>query len=757
MDSVIKAALEEWEEPYEFIRRLGGGEFSNVYLIKHTPTGKELAVKILDYHYLLQKLKKESLLGVKPKFDEIKKRFITETKLFKKIEHPNIVNIHRTGTFYDKKEDIEIPYFVMDYVKGSSLAAVVEKEGAFSMDRIMRISTGVLNALEVIHHRYIIHRDLKPANIMIEQETGKAVLIDFGIAKDIVGGTRMTNTGMFLGSPVYMAPEQFIDSSKVGPKIDIYAFGVVLFEMLTGTPPYEGKNFIELMNAHRRKSLPLASRLKPNLPPDMDNVLSRATSKDPDNRFKNAPEMLRALKRVVEGKGYRPPARRPYYYYAAAGIAVMAVLFFLLNPFGAGREKQDPGPKPPPPKAGKTSPGEKPPEPKTAQAVTPPHMETDYTALKAFLQGPAGEEKKLEKTRLFLEKYRDTLPADDETGQKRLKDVRTLAAALETGRAAEENYHDYIKRAQTYLEEEEPGKATGLLEKAQRAKKTYTAAEKKEMSQLAAAIEAKQTALANRDGETEFRAMETAPTLEKYKTFVQTFPGSRYLPELTRLLKNRDKRLPPHRYWNDALVKNPRGYYEYRFGPEKNGHTMVFVPERRLWVDKYEVSNRCFRVYAESQGTPGIIPPGDKYIHAGDGYPVVVTYDTALAYCRHFGFRLPRVEEWEYVAGKGRSVYPWGNATPDENNLCRANYDTLEGEKERDGFKGTAPVKSFEPFSSPFGVVNLVGNVWEWATGRLLKGGGFFSEKDALKIEHGMNGGLKDKEGFRCVMDEKEE
>jgi len=272
-DDVLNAILNKLENKYECIKHLGGGEFSIVYLIRHTASGKEHALKILDYQFLLQRLKKENAADSKNKFNKIKKRFITEAKLYEKIDHANIVKIHETGVITDQKENIEIPYFIMTYIKGSSLSVVLKNEAPLEMSRVLRLSRHVLNALETIHQNNIIHRDLKPANIMIEKETDKAVIIDFGIAKDIVDGTQLTTTGAFLGSPMYMAPEQFVDSSKVGPGIDIYSFGVVLFEMVTGEPPFKGTSFLEVMHAHRKKPVPSVRGKNPALPPAMDNII----------------------------------------------------------------------------------------------------------------------------------------------------------------------------------------------------------------------------------------------------------------------------------------------------------------------------------------------------------------------------------------------------------------------------------------------------------------------------------------------------
>ena len=181
------------------------------------------------------------------------------------------------------------------------------------------------------------------------------------------------------------------------------------------------------------------------------------------------------------------------------------------------------------------------------------------------------------------------------------------------------------------------------------------------------------------------------------------------------------------------------------------------IPEKKIWIDKYEVSWAQFRKFIMDAKIQ--FPPieDDKFIRSSDEYPAVITYDYAQKYCQKYGLKLPGVDEWEYAAGGGRYTYPWGNAAPDKpdtNGNWMVNFDSLEGTIEKDGFDGTAPVKSFEKFFSPFGAVNMAGNVWEWVQENILKGGGFFSSIEDLKIKSSKPGN-NDKEGFRCVKDEK--
>jgi formylglycine-generating enzyme required for sulfatase activity len=239
--------------------------------------------------------------------------------------------------------------------------------------------------------------------------------------------------------------------------------------------------------------------------------------------------------------------------------------------------------------------------------------------------------------------------------------------------------------------------------------------------------------------------------------FKEKYPGSIHLSELADKLKKTDSHLPPDKYWDPLLKKNKKGYYEFTFGQENNSHRMIYIPGKQIWMDKFEVSNRQFRGFLA--GSQIEIPAGKpgKFIHDGAVYPAVISYENAEKYCERNGFRLPSIDEWEYAAGKGMYTYPWGDESPGGNKIWRANFDSLgeDGKEERDTFEGTAPVKSFESFSSPFGVVNMAGNVWEWVQGRILKGGSFLSAGEDLMIKNSIAGRKDDTQGFRCVKDEK--
>jgi serine/threonine protein kinase len=758
IDGVFKAAQKKLEKTYDFIRHLGGGEFSNVYLVKHKGTGQEHALKILDYHYLLQRLRKEDSHSAQVKFNEIKKRFITEAKLYKKIHHANIVKIHDTGVFADESQGIEIPYMIMSYIRGSSLSDLLRNQAPFEMSRTLGICRDVLGALEAMHKNNIIHRDIKPGNIMIQEETGKAIIIDFGIAKDIVGGTRLTTTGALLGSPMYMAPEQSIDSSNVGPCTDIYSFGAVLFEMLTGSTPFQGSHFMEIMTAHRENPVPDVREKNPRLPLKTTDILSRSMAKNPHDRYQRTKDLLNALEEALIEPLIPPVTEekpgtwfKKYYLYLLSFIIIAAALLFLLKPFAIHKKKEPGGgPSQLPQKIGEIIKTVKPTGPIAADRIQ--GMKAGIKNLKEFLNSSAGKKEKIEKCRAFLNKYQDLQAAGNSEIQSMIAGIGKIMEQLKTELETDTRYLQLIEAVNNYIEKDQYDKAEAILNKAREIKDTD------EIKQLSQIITGKKRQYEEKHGESVYNTIKDKIDLAQFLEFKEKYPASIHLTELIDRLKKAESRLPPEKYWDSFLRENKKGYYEFTFVQENNSHRMIYIPGKRTWIDKYEVSNRQFREFLGKEKRDIPAPTDSKFFHQGDEYPAVVSYEDAEKYCQRYGFRLPSIDEWEYAAGgEEMYTYPWGNELPGEKNIWRANFDSLgeDGEEEKDTFAGTAPVKSFENFSSPFGVVNMAGNVWEWVQGRILKGGSFLSAGEDLMIKNSIAGRSNDTQGFRCVKEEK--
>ncbi|MCP5045906.1 MAG: formylglycine-generating enzyme family protein, partial [bacterium] len=322
-------------------------------------------------------------------------------------------------------------------------------------------------------------------------------------------------------------------------------------------------------------------------------------------------------------------------------------------------------------------------------------------------------------------------------------------AALEE----EKKFRDTIAAVNRYIKADDFKGAENSLKNAQ----TLSAADPEEINRLSQTIETKKQEDEKQNGTAEFQRIEDTPTLAVFLDFKAKYPRSRYLEDLKDRIKKAEPNLPPEKYWGTAIFKNRKGYYESSFGDVHNLHRMVYLPARNLWIDKYEVSNGQFRRYLKSRGRAWPNDEKSRFLNDGNEYPVVVRIGDAEKYCKAYGLRLPSQNEWEYAAGKGAFNYPWGNDEPNTGGKWRANFDSLGDSGEQDGFEGTAPVVSFEVFSSPFDLVNMSGNVWEWVQGGLLKGGSFLSDETDLTVTNRRGGREKDKEGFRCIKEEKVE
>jgi serine/threonine protein kinase len=258
------------------------------------------ALKIMDYDFIKERLKKQDIAGVKNEFIGLKERFINEAKLYKRIRHPNIVAIHDVDVIEDEKYKVEIPYITMDYIKGASLDHILKEKAHIGWRKAFNISMDVLDALDAIHKNGVIHRDIKPSNIMIKEQTGEAILIDFGLAKNMLNETALTSSGIMMGTPAYMSPEQYNNPKNINATSDIYSFGVVLYEMLTGDFPFNRTNYGEIMYEHLYGTVPNIRLKNPDLPIGIENIIFKAMAKEPENRYKDAGQFRNAIRKIVE-------------------------------------------------------------------------------------------------------------------------------------------------------------------------------------------------------------------------------------------------------------------------------------------------------------------------------------------------------------------------------------------------------------------------------------------------------------------------
>jgi len=275
----VRAAL---GTEFEIIRRLGQGGMASVFLAREIALNRLVAIKVLDPD-----------LGASPVFGS---RFQREAETAAALQHPHIVSILRVGAAEG------LSYIVMAYVDGGSLADRMVSAGPLPLDEAIRIAREVASALGAAHKRGFLHRDVKPQNILLDAESGRALVVDFGIAGAVAGNAssdpgsdRLTGLGMVVGTPRYMSPEQASGTRDLGPASDLYALGIVFYEMLAGAYPYQLSSPSGAAAAHLVQSpIPIHDR-RPDLPPAAERVLDRLLAKDPTKRYQSGEEVVSEL------------------------------------------------------------------------------------------------------------------------------------------------------------------------------------------------------------------------------------------------------------------------------------------------------------------------------------------------------------------------------------------------------------------------------------------------------------------------------
>ena len=268
--SRLNAAL---EGRYAVERELGEGGMATVYLADDLKHERKVALKVL-------KPELAAVVGAE--------RFLAEIKTTANLQHPHILPL------FDSGEADRFLFYVMPFVEGETLAERIDREKQLPVDEAVRIATAVANALDHAHRNKVIHRDIKPANILLQE--GEPVVSDFGIALAVgVSGGRLTETGLSVGTPHYMSPEQATGDQMVGAATDIYALGAVLYEMLVGDPPYVGSTAQAILGKIIAGNLASATEERTSVPANVDAAIRRALEKLPADRFTGAQEFARAL------------------------------------------------------------------------------------------------------------------------------------------------------------------------------------------------------------------------------------------------------------------------------------------------------------------------------------------------------------------------------------------------------------------------------------------------------------------------------
>jgi serine/threonine-protein kinase len=272
------------------LSQLGEGGMGTVYKALDGRLGRTVAVKVLAAH-----------LASDPAFVT---RFLREARYLAQVRHDSLV------TIYDVVTAGATPYFVMEHVEGDSLAGHLEARGPLPWNEAWRLLDPILAAVAAIHGAGLVHRDLKPGNVLLDKE-GRAKVMDFGLAKGL-SDAALTQEGVILGTPEYMAPEQ-AKGDAVGPPADVYALGVLAYRMVSGSLPFKGANTMATLRMHcQDEPAPLGERV-PGIPAGVAAWIARAMNKPPEARFRDAGEMRRAMAEGLASSGGTTPeaARAP--------------------------------------------------------------------------------------------------------------------------------------------------------------------------------------------------------------------------------------------------------------------------------------------------------------------------------------------------------------------------------------------------------------------------------------------------------------
>jgi len=723
---------------YEILDELGRGGFAVVYRARDAQMGRDVALKVIS--------------GSLAQEREFVERFQQEARIAAALSHPNIVPVHEFG------EADGALYLAMALIgQGRTLRDLLAERGPLLLEQALPILAQLADALDYLHHRDppLVHRDVKPANLLLEPRREKsrippsesrippsescispsevwAVLTDFGLVRSLQASTHLTRSGTTLGTPTYMAPEQAEPErwGEVTPLTDVYALGVVAYEMLVGRPPFVGE-LATVLHAHAYEAVPgLGDDRLATLTADLAAVLLRVLAKAPTERYPGAGEFVRALREAAEARARQEQQR--------------AELARLLEQARQAREAGD--------------------WLKVQSCCvramgvdrSHPDLLTLMAEATAGLQREGAEEAVRRQRALRYEEGEQALAAGDwgaavaafEEVSAGNPDFRQVQERLAQAR-------DEQQRAQWYDEAIAHGEAQRWAEACRlwvnvlRGRVDYRGGEA--AGRLLEAVEGllgQHEEARQPPGELLGLYEEAREALELYDALVgdvEKGDWKRVVAVGERLLE-----IVPDLARPVAWLTHARGELEKadRFVREKDGKEMVRVPAGKFlygekkrevdlpefWIDRAPVTNAEYaRFVAETGHQPPEHWKGKTLPKKIANHPVVnVSWDDATAYAEWAGGRLPSEEEWEKAArGTDGREYPWGEWAEGRCN------------SEEAGVGGTTPVGQYSPQGdSPYGCQDCAGNAWEWTASeheqgaRVVRGGAFDFDRSAARCAY---------------------
>ncbi len=677
---------------YEVIRELGRGGMAIVFLAHDRRLERHVAIKLLPETYSGD--------------EQFSKRFLHEARISAQLSHPNIIQIH------DLFHDGGFTYFSMAFVDGVPLARVIRESGPLSPAAIARVGIQVCFALQHAHDTGVVHRDVKPENILINRQR-MPIVVDFGIAK-AVRGTQLSQTGMFIGTPMYMSPEQ-IKSGKVDGRSDIYSMGCVLYEMAVGRPPFAGLDVASLMY-HQVNEMPQPPHeVNGAVPRELSDLIMQALAKNPDDRIQSARELGRLLHDRVQLGGREPeettgtvkaativapaqsnpelPDRPPA---KAAGLSAPPRVgespetMFMSGSRSSGTARESGG-VPLTPQHAKSSGGKQASPERRPNRIAMPLL-AGAMLLGVFLLGFTGY-------RLFV--------GSEPPGQ-----VQPGPVEMNPSRPPEPSPQEQTPSTSQTTKQLEPAPApTTDTRKPGPSVSRAPARTSPETGEPPTPAPRRSGALsppAEKEPDRTVTTPTDSPPPQPVSATMQETAG-REVERTVTGTETRADRMMPEIVW----VRIRGGVFAMGDDIGDLPKQTLSSPVHQVTVSPFELSRdevtvAQYAAFLEATGHP-TPPEWPAQLTRPDRPVVFVSWHDAAAYAGWKRARLPSEAEWEYAArgGLDGKPYAWGDGSP----RGRANYGN-PWEKGAGWTKYLNPTGTFSP--NAYGLNDMLGNVWEW-------------------------------------------